>query len=275
MNRTIAISVVVFATIFAGALFWLKSQEAAPSDDPPPVKPPTDAAKAENQNKKEEEKQKEEAKADEPPPLRKLPLVFKRWPMPSGQKAPDKEQGTSLFINPDGPWVINQSKTGANYWNASTGQSRRTARIPETEPMITTGLGPDGKLLSQVHDRRDNKKLLDLRETIARVACWTPDGRRLIVVLKPGMYPAYTTINVMTGETKERPPHPVKNLMLYDVASGDPLGEFSPKEHGLDDDIWAVAAASDGQSFFIASQKQLMQINFEKAFDRRPITPAR
>lgn len=274
MSRSISVFVVLLAVIFGGAFVWMKVKEGpAPAPEVPAPKPAT--ADASENDKKSEDKKPEGPKVAEPPPPPKVPLVLSRYPMPPGQGAPDKKEGTSLLINPSGPWIINQSKSGATYWNATTRASRRTARVPETEPVVSTGLGPDGKLLSQVHDGRDKKKLLDLKETRARAACWTPDGRRLIVLLAPGMYPAYTTINVMTGETRERPPHPVKNILLYDVASRDKLGEFSPKEHGLDDDVWAVAAAQDGQSFFLATTKLLMQINFERAFDRRPLTPAK
>lgn len=286
--RSSTIIIIVVAAVVGGGLAVMRPK-TEPTPEPGAAKPPNEAAKVEDKpaeekkaedkktaDSKTEDKKTEDTKAVETPTAaRKLPLVLKRWSMPRGQKAPDKNEGTSLLVNPTGPWIINQTKTGATYWNATTGEQRRTARVPETEPVITVGLGPDGKTLSQVTDRRDNKKLLGLRETIARVACWTPDGRRLIVVLKPGMYPAYRTINVATGETKEKPPHPVKNIVLYDAVTGDCLGEFSPKEQNLDDDIWAVVPAADGQSFFIASQKELMQINFERAFERRALTPAR
>src|SRR5439155_23898142 len=109
---------------------------------------------------------------------------------------------------------------------------------------------------------------LELKEKPPRLACYTPDGDHLIVVLHPSKYSAYQSIKIPSGETIDHPERLVQNVELYDItrAGGYRRGAFCPKDHGHSDDIQAMAVAPDGKSIFLANTTHLLQINFERAF---------
>ena len=79
-------------------------------------------------------------------------------------------------------------------------------------------------------------------------------------------------VNPVKGVTVHEE-HVFKNIQVFDIASGKQLGEFGPRNHGMDDKAWAIAAAPDGKSFYLLTQRNLYQINFEKAFGLSPLPP--
>jgi hypothetical protein len=127
----------------------------------------------------------------------------------------------------------------------------------------------------EVRDRKTNRKLLEQKDMLIRDAHVTPDGHRLLLICKPGMYEGYQVIKIPSGESYWHPPEPVKNVRLYDITSGEERAKFWPGEYKLDDDVWAVAPAPDGKSFYLLTRKHLAQVHFEGAFDIAPWPPAR
>ena len=201
------------------------------------------------------------------------PLVLERWPMPPGQKAPDKKAGVMILINPRGPQVVTQSKAEAVTWDARTGTSRPRKPVEGPELIVEATTGPNGRLLCLIRERKSGDIRLELKERPTRLACWAPDGERMIVVGDPSVYRAYQTINIATGESRVHPERPVKNVSLFDLTTGKQLGAFAPKDYQLDDDIWAAAVAMDGASLFLATKDELLRVSFEVAFGVAPLPP--
>jgi hypothetical protein len=207
-------------------------------------------------------------KPDAPKPAaRPEPLVVNRWPLPSGQPLPDEKRGIRLAIQPSGPWVITQAPAAIVGYNPRTRQSRSMSMI---EPDVSLhNMTINGRWFVQIRNCKSNKPLLNLEEAPTRDVCLTPDWERLIVVGRPATYPAYQVINLQGGYTV--PEHAFKNVRLFDVATQARLAEFGPKDHGLDDDIYAVAPAPHGRTFFLATSRELLELSFATAFGLEPI----
>jgi hypothetical protein len=130
----------------------------------------------------------------------------------------------------------------------------------------------NGKAVCQIRDRKTKLLLLELKESPARTACITPDGERIIVVSRPSDYPRHYYVNPTKGVSVHEE-EVFKNIRVFDIATGKQLGEFGPRNHGMDDNAWAIAAAPDGQSFYLLTQRNLYKISFEKAFGVPPLPP--
>jgi hypothetical protein len=272
MSRSI-ISFVLFAAIFGFCYILMQQGKAPPAPQPhaaevkPPDKP-DDNAEADPAEKKTEKQ-----KADRKPAAAQLPIILKRWPLPQEQKAPDRSRGISIYIDPTGPYVLTESKTGTIVWDAATGATRSTSRVL-SELAVSSKLGADHQPLTQIRNRNSGRMLVELKnKTEPRGVCLTPDGKRLIVVDYPDTKPAYDLINPMTGKTYHHDAEPSKNVELYDIADAILIDNFGPKDYGLDDNIWAVASAADGKSFFLVNKTHLIQVNFERAFGVAPLRP--
>lgn len=259
MNRSILLFAAIFAVIFGVALAMMTRGNG-------PAAPETRPAEVAIPDKKEDQ-----PKADEPPPAVLRPLIVNRWALPVDQKAPDQGRGISIMIDPGGPRVLTQFKTTANAWNPVTGATQTTAPL-EPNTLIRNTL-KDNRPVAHIHDWKSNIKLLELRETPSRTTCQTPDGKRLIVILHPSTYSPYTTINIGTGETKEHAGEYLSNVRLYDIASGRQLGAFGPRNVGVNDDIWAVAASADGKSVFLVNKQDLVELDFQRTFRVAPLPP--
>ena len=294
MTRSILIFIAVFAASFAASFVWVQRgkwlaalQGAVPqfkavaqvvSPDPVPredlvpkvdVPPTRDFAPQIELPKIELPKISEPEKMQEPA-APKPRLLLNRWPMPRGTQDPEKLEGISMFVDPSGPSVVTQSKAGTLAWDAVTG---RTRRVPKMEQAVTIKhLLVDGKAVAQIRDRRTKQILLEVKESPARAACLTPDGKRLIVVGRPSDYPRYQTVNPMKGVTWHDE-KVFKNIRVFDIASSQMLGEFGPRNHGMDDESWAVATSPDGKSFFFLTKRNLFQVSFESAFGVAPLPP--
>lgn len=264
MVRILLIGGGVFVAVFAGGFLVLQQVNGRAA----PPKPPDDRIGKFDPNAP---RPKAVAAAAEPPPAPRPPLVLKRWPLPAGQTVPDRKGEITIVIDPTGPRVVTQTKEGAVAWDAETGARRPTARV-ESETTIQWGTGEDSKMV-HVRYRPTNQLLVSLREAPTRDACLTPDRRRVIVVGYPATYPAATYVQIPSGKSTTYPAHAFKNVRLFSIGGDDAVGELGLRDLGLDDDVWAVAVAPDGESFFLVNPVELLQLNFRRAFGVKPLPP--
>jgi hypothetical protein len=273
MNRSIIAGVLFLVVFGVGYLMMIMGKDtAAPAPRAAEFKlsePDRDDAKPEAP-----EKATEKQKAEPKPPIAKGPLVLNRWPLPKGQKTPEKSQGISVLIDPNGPLVVTQSKSDAMAWDPTNGAVHKTARVAEATS-IAHKTAANGRPASQIRDEKSGRMIVELIEKNPRDACVTPDGQRIIIVGYPGVYSAYDTVGVPSGARKHHEAEYVKNVELYDIETSLLIDHFCPRDFDLDDEIWAVAAAADGKSFFVVNKTHLIQFNFERAFGVAPLRPAR
>lgn len=267
MNRSMLAFIGIFAVVFIGAIFLLRefNQPAPP--------PPAPQAKVAGKPANDAPPQAEPPRADPRPAIPQQPLVLGRWEVPAQLMEPDIRGNVRWLIDPEGPRVVVVSKSGAVAWDAASNQAG-PIEAPAPQTIIRVAKNRNDRFAYQVISQKTGKKLLELPESPTRAACFTPDGKRLIVIGSPSKYSAQTYIKIPSGETVTRPAYFFKNVRVFSIDDGEKLADFGARDKGLDDDIWAVATAPDGKSFFVASKKELLQITFETAFQIPALPPA-
>jgi len=139
-------------------------------------------------------------------------------------------------------------------------------------------ISSDGNLLMsqglqvlQVCDWRADKRLLELKIHQMSNARFTPDGKRLIVQ----WLPQYQVVFI--GGTKGKDIQNVRSrLELYDIASQNKIGEFTPEKHGLSKQIGGLAVSRDGKTLVWGSETSVIAIDFKEAFGVDPLpSPSR
>jgi hypothetical protein len=268
MHRSALGFAAAFVAIFAGGYVLIQRGDNRPA--PELNLAVNDGRNADPGEGRAEKPSEKKLVADKPTAV-KSPLVLKRWPTPEWQKAPDQRGEISVVIDPRGPTVVTYWKSGAEAWDAVSGLALLPSRV-EPGTSVRPHRKPDDRWAYQVRDRKTDRILLELPEAPTRDACWAPDGTRLIVVGFPAVYPKYLVLDT-AGGSYWHPAEFFKNVRLFDAASGEKIGEFGPKDHGLDDDVWAVAAAADGKSFFLLTKAHLLQVNFAGAFGIPALAP--
>lgn len=270
MNRSMLAFIGIFAVVFIGAIFLLR--EFNPPRQPAPAVPALQAIQ-DNNAAKVAPPRPDPPRADPKPAIPKQPLVLGRWKVPAQLMEPDIRGDVRWLIDPAGPRVVVLSKSGAVAWDAASNQTGPTEPLA-AQTIIRTAKNSNDRWVYQIISRKTGKKLLELPESPARAACFTPDGKRLIVIGNPSKYSAQTYIKIPSGETVTRPAYFYRNVRVFNIQTSEQLADFGARDKGLDDDIWAVAAAPDGKSFFVASRKELVQISFETAFQIPALPPA-
>src|SRR5262249_39457285 len=142
--------------------------------------------------------------------------------------------------------------------------------VADIRPLV---LSPDASLLLvkgadklAVCDWRADRLLFEhaVNNTHYVHACFTPDSKRLAVI--------HRTTGLLRFEFHPTPPgksvgHRIDDeVQLFDIARQEMIGSFTPKAHGLDSVVSALAMSGDGKSFALWSGSEVDLIDFEAAF---------
>src|SRR5262249_46064343 len=113
----------------------------------------------------------------------------------------------------------------------------------------------DGRLLLasnreavEVCDWQANRRVLEFKNSSLCFgsACFTPDGKRLLVVRIPTLEKHI----IQSGQVRvEQFPEAIE---LYDIARCEKIGEFDPEAHGLPRGVNALAVSPNGKTVAIA-----------------------
>lgn len=169
------------------------------------------------------------------------------------------------------------SSSGIRALNLTTGADRPISGVtvkPETwqgdRPLVAS---PDGKWLLaknrdtiQVCDWQVNRLVFDrTREgDVYRGPRFTPDGQRFLIIwIQDTFQPEkFGTIDKPSADS----------VMLFDVASGKRLGDFTPPD-SKHNQLTAVAMSQDGKTLAVAAGRLVSVLDFQEAFKIAPLPP--
>jgi hypothetical protein len=192
-------------------------------------------------------------------------------------------QQSTLFLAGGARVDRKSNPSGVAVLDLATGKETRLASLtvgPSTIENRCMALSPDGTLLLvkskdtlEVCDWRNDQLVFQYQDKLGHLVhpWFTPDGKRLIALRRASGVLRLQLDPENPGRTLARRIDDV--ICLFDLTRQEPIGSFTPAQHGLDTLVRALAMSHDGRSFAVWSGNEVTLIDFQTAFGIAPLPP--